>query len=196
MKKFSGPQKLIDVLSSIPEEAPKEKSRAPKKEFKKKDFKPKSSAYQYSLYLLGGQDYSEFKLRNKLKSKGFEPSEIDEALVQLIAKNYLREEEYKKLLARKLIRKGKADGMIKRQIEQEKLTIDADQMSEIREEMGMSKDDTLAQLIMKKTRGKAWPKDFAEKRKAQEKVYRFLLSRGFSYEDAKKAMGLTIFTEE
>jgi len=198
MNKLSGPQKLIDALASV-EEEPKstrpEKERPAKREFKPKDHKPKSSAYQYSMFLLGGQDYSEFKLRKKLKSKGYEETEINEALTKLIEKNYLREEEYKKLLARKLIRKGKADGMIRRQIEQEKLQIDAAQMTEIREEMGMSKEDTLSQLILKKTRGKAWPKDFAEKRKAQEKVYRYLLSRGYSYDDAKKAMNLTQLDE-
>jgi SOS response regulatory protein OraA/RecX len=38
------------------------------------------SAYQYSLYLLSRQDYSEHKLRQKLKFKQFETQEIDETI--------------------------------------------------------------------------------------------------------------------
>ena len=187
MTKLSGPQKLIDVLSSV-QETEAEIPRPKKREYVPKDQRPKSPAYQYCLFLLSGQDYSEYKLRQKLKLKGYEATEIDETLTKLIEKKYLREEEYKKLLVKKLMRKGKADGLIRRQIEQEKLTIDSSEMNALREETGVSKEDTITQLVMKKTRGKPGPTDRAERQKLQEKIYRFLLSRGFSYDDAKKAV--------
>lgn len=187
--KLAGPQKLIDALLAQELDAPEEQI-IPKVE-DKDPRRPRSSPYQYSLYLLSGQDYSEYKLRQKLKAKGYEAPEIDEAVTKLIEKNYLREEEYKKLLVRRLMRKGKADGLIRRQVEQEQLKVSAEELAECREDTGMSKDETIAQLVQKKLRGKSWPLDRTERQKLQEKVYRYLLSRGFSYDDAKKAVKAT-----
>lgn len=189
MSKLQGPQKLVDVLNSSPEE---ERSlERPKKQAQSESEKPqknKSSAYQYCLFLLSGQDYSEYKIRQKLRQKQYEATEIEETIAKLSEKNYLREEEYKRLLARKLMRKGKADGLIRRQVEQEKLSISAQELTELRDEVGLSKEDALAQLVKKKMRGKAWSSDREERQKQQEKVYRFLLSRGFSYDEAKSAV--------
>ena len=181
MSKLSGPQKLIDALKAS---APAEDEVRPQVTEEKK----KSSPYQYALYLLSGQDYSEYKIRKKLRSKGFEQIEIDETVERLIAKSYLREEEYKRVLVKRLMRKGKADGLIKRQIEQEKLHIDTAELEELREESGTPKEEMIAQLVEKKMRGKTWPTDRAELQKLQQKIYRFLLSRGFSFDDAKAAV--------
>lgn len=188
--KISGPQKLVDALQAVEAEESQPRAR-PQREEKKQDEKPgkpKSSAYQYSLFLLSGQDYSEHKLRQKLKLKGYEATEIDETLTKLIEKNFLREEEYKKLLVKKLMRKGKADGMIKRQVQQEKLEINLEEMSELRAEIGVSKEDSILQLVNKKTHGKPWPTDRDLRQKLQQKIYRYLLSRGYSYDDAKRAV--------
>lgn len=181
MTKLSGPQKLIDVLKA--EESVQEEV---KPEFKTE--KKKSSPYQYALYLLSGQDYSEYKIRQKMRTKNFEQVEIDEAIEKLIEKKYLREEEYKRVLVKRLMRKGKADGLIKRQIEQEKLNIDSAELEELREETGTPKEEMLAQLVEKKMRGKSWPTDRAELQKLQQKIYRYILSRGFSFDDAKTAI--------
>jgi len=159
-----------------------------------KDDTPKKgpTAYVYALALLAGQDYSEYKLRQKMQLKGYAGEELDEALVRLKEKNYLREGEYKNLLAKKLMRKGQADGLVKRRLEQEHLQIDAGELSELREDCGVAQEDALAQLVAKKLRGQPWPTEMEARQKLQAKVYRFLLSRGYSYQDAKRA--LTAFT--
>lgn len=154
--------------------------------------RPGPTAYVCALALLAGQDYSEYKLRQKLRQKGYAGEELDETLARLKEKNYLREGEYKKLLAKKLMRKGQADGLVKRRLEQEHLQIDATELGELRDDCGVAQEDALAQLVAKKLRGQAWPTEMEARQKLQAKVYRFLLSRGYSYQDAKRA--LTAFT--
>jgi regulatory protein len=146
------------------------------------------TAYVYALALLAGQDYSEYKLRQKMRLKGYGGEELDEALARLKEKNYLREGEYKKLLAKKLMRKGQADGLVKRRLEQEHLQIDATELGELREDCGVAQEDALTQLVAKKLRGQPWPAAPEQRQKLQAKVYRFLLSRGYSYQDAKRAL--------
>lgn len=148
----------------------------------------KQSAYQYSLYLLSGQDYSEYKLRQKLKLKGFEAPEIEETLTRLIEKNYLRQEEYQRLLTRKLIAKGYSDSLIKRRAEQESLQIDSTDLQAQRSDLDLSSQDIIIQLIKKKLRSRSIPTDKLEKQKLKDKVLRFVLSKGHSYQDCKTAI--------
>jgi len=148
----------------------------------------KQSAYQYCLYLLSGQDYSEYKLRQKLKLKGFEAVEIDETMSKLIEKNYLRQEEYQRLLTRKLISKGYSDSMIKRRAEQESLEIASIDLQTQRTDMDLSSQDIITQLIRKKLRSRSIPWDKLERQKLKDKVLRFVLSKGHSYQDCKTAI--------
>lgn len=148
----------------------------------------KQSAYQYALYLLSAQDYSEFKLRQKLRLKQFEQTEIDETLTKLIEKNYLREEEYKRLLARRWIAKGYSDSMIKRRGEQEQLSFTSDELLHWRQDMDRSSEDTISLLVQKKMRGRDLPVDRDAKQKLREKVSRFLLSKGYGWDDVRRAV--------
>ncbi len=145
----------------------------------------KQSAYQYCLYLLSGQDYSEYKIRQKLKLKGFEAEEIDQTLNKLIENNFLRQEEYTRLLTRKLISKGYSDTMIKRRAEQESLEIEPADLQEQRSDLDLSSQDSITQLIKKKLRNRSIPADKLEKQKLKDKVLRFVLSKGHSYQDCK-----------
>jgi regulatory protein len=143
----------------------------------------KQDAYQYCLYLLSRQDYSEFKLTEKLKLKQFDKAAIEEAIMRLKEKKYLREDEYKRLTARRWIQKGYSDELIKRRAEQEKLHISSQELLMWRDECNQSSSESLHQLIQKKSRGKDLQED-----KVREKVLRFILSKGFSYDEAKRAL--------
>lgn len=146
----------------------------------------KQSAYQYCLYLLSGQDYSGYKLKQKLKLTGFEAEEIEETLQKLTEKNYLREDEYKRLLTRKLISKGYSDSMIKRRAEQESLEIGGDDLQVERTDLDLSSHDIISQLIQKKLRGRTVPSERLERQKLKDKVLRFVMSKGHSYQDCKE----------
>jgi regulatory protein len=154
------------------------------------------SAYQYSLYLLSRQDYSEHKLRQKLKFKQFETKEIDETISKLISNNYLREEEYKRLLARRWILKGYSDSLIKRKGEQEKLSFEQTDLDSWREELGTNKEVSIQTLVDKKMRGKDIPTDRESLQKLKNKVSRFLISKGYGFDDVRRAVDLAMRPQE
>ncbi len=156
--------------------------------------------YNYSIHLLARQDYSEFKLRQKLRSKKDNlPHEVEEVLEALKAKGLLREASYKRLFIRKWMIKGEGEDKIRRRGAMEKLEFEDRDFEEISQELGFSDQDNLNKLIQKKLRSKV-PENAEEKRKLREKTLRFLISKGHSYEEAKnslnKAMGKGPFEDE
>jgi regulatory protein len=150
--------------------------------------KPATTAYQYALYLLSGQDYSEYKIRQKMKLKGYEAEEIDTTVGKLIEKNFLREEEYKRMLAKRWISKGYSDNMIKRRGGQEKLEFGSTELIQMRDESGTSSLDVISKLVAKKMRGQDVPTDRHAKQKLRDKVSRFLLSKGYGWDEVKRAV--------
>lgn len=157
-------------------------------EAKPEKVKPSTTAYQYALYLLSGQDYSAYKIRQKMKLKGYEAEEIDQTVEKLIEKNYLREEEYKRMLAKRWISKGYSDSMIKRRGGQEDLAFETSDLAALRDESGTSTNDVISKLVAKKMRGQTVPTDRNAKQKLREKVSRFLLSKGYGWDEVKRAV--------
>ena len=150
--------------------------------------RPSTTAYQYALYLLSAQDYSDHKMRQKLKLKGYETEEIETTMSILVEKNYLREDEYKRMLAKRWISKGYSDNMIKRRGGQEKLEFASADLTTIRQESGANSSDVITKLVAKKLRGQDIPTDRNAKQKLRDKVSRFLLSKGYGWDEVKRAI--------
>jgi regulatory protein len=145
--------------------------------------------YNYSIHLLARQDYSEYKLRQKLRSKKDNlPHEIDEVLEKLKEKGLLREEAYRRLFIRKWMIKGEGEDKIRKRGAMEKLEFEEDEFETIAKELGFTDEDSIEKLIQKKLRMKDIPKDPKEKFKLRDKVLRYLISKGHSYEDAKTSL--------
>jgi SOS response regulatory protein OraA/RecX len=145
--------------------------------------------YNYSIHLLARQDYSEFKLRRKLRSKKDNlPHEVEEVLEALKGKGLLREESYRRLFIRKWMMKGEAEDKIRKRGAMEKLVFEDEEFSNVEKELGFSDDDSIEKLVSKKLRAKDIPTDFKEKQKLRDKVLRFLISKGHSYEDSKRSL--------
>ena len=145
--------------------------------------------YNYCIHLLARQDYSEYKLRQKLRSKPQNlPHMIDEALTKLKERGLLREEGYRRLFIRKWMMKGESADKIRKRGAMEKLTFDNEEFTMVEQELGFNEDDSIEKLVAKKLRSKEIPTDYAEKQKLKEKVLRFLISKGHDYSDAKKAL--------
>ena len=53
-----------------------------------------NKAYMYLVKLLSSRDYSEYKLREKLREKKYPADEIESALNEIKSKGFLREEAY------------------------------------------------------------------------------------------------------
>lgn len=145
--------------------------------------------YNYCVHLIARQDYSEHKLRQKLRSKPQNlPHQIDEAIEKIKAKGLLREESYRRLFIRKWMLKGESEDKIRKRGAQEKLVFEDDEFEACQKELGFTDDDSLEKLVAKKLRLKEIPKDFKEKQKLRDKVLRFLISKGHGFSEAKKAI--------
>ena len=145
--------------------------------------------YNYSIHLLARQDYSEYKLKQKLRSKKDNlPHEVDEVLAKLKEKGLLREEAYRRLFIRKWMIKGEGEDKIRKRGAMEKLVFEDDEFETISRELGFTDDDSIEKLIQKKLRMKDIPRDPKEKFKLRDKVMRFLISKGHSYEAAKTSL--------
>lgn len=145
--------------------------------------------YNYSIHLLARQDYSEFKLRRKLRSKKDNlPHEVDEVLAALKEKGLLREENYRRLFIRKWMMKGEAEDKIKKRAAMEKLELESSEFRAIELELGFTDDESIEKLISKKLRAKEIPQDKEAKYKLRDKTLRFLISKGHDFQDARKAL--------
>lgn len=148
-----------------------------------------SRIYNYCIHLLARQDYSEFKLRQKLRSKPQNlPHEIEEALEKLKANGLLREENYRRLFIRKWMMKGESEQKIRQRGAQEKIEFSSEEFRAIEIELGFTDEDSLEKLVEKKLRFKDIPSDPKEKFKLRDKVLRYLISKGHSYEEAKRSI--------
>lgn len=145
--------------------------------------------YNYCIHLLARQDYSEYKLRQKLRSKPQNlPHMIDEVIPKLKERGLLREESYRRLFIRKWMMKGESEDKIRRRGSQEKLTFEAEEFRMVEQELGITDEDSIEKLVAKKLRSKEIPKNPLEKQKLRDKVLRFLISKGHDFSDAKKAI--------
>lgn len=154
-----------------------------------------NKAYIYSLRLLGGQEYSLSKLRKKLELKEFTEEEIEDALKQVVEKGYLDEERYLELKVKSLILKGKAARVIVHALSAEGIQVNEVRITQICEEKGLDQDEQLKELISKKLRNHK-PGTKLEQAEYQ-KIVRFALSRGHSYQKVKKILGVSLAgTEE
>jgi regulatory protein len=145
--------------------------------------------YNYSIHLLARQDYSEFKLRQKLRSKKDNlPHEVEEVIQKLNERGLLREENYRRLFIRKWMLKGEAEDKIRRRGAIEKLEFDDDEFQKISDELGFTDNDSVEKLIAKKLRSKDIPQNKEDKIKLKMKLLRFLISKGHSYDEAKHSL--------
>jgi len=145
--------------------------------------------FNYCIHLLARQDYSEYKLRQKLRSKPQNlPHMIDQVIIKLVSRGLLREDRYRRLFIRKWMMKGEAEDKIRRRGEMEKLTFEDGEFESISEELGLTDNDSLEKLIQKKLRSKEIPTNPEEKYKLRDKVLRFLISKGHDYTEAKRAL--------
>src|SRR5690606_28514099 len=92
--------------------------------------------YNYSIHLIARQDYSEYKLRQKLLSKPDNSrEEVDEVITALKEKSLINEEAYKRLFIRKWMFKGESEDKIRMRGSQEKLSFTNDEFEAIRLEL-------------------------------------------------------------
>ncbi|MDD0824519.1 recombination regulator RecX [Mannheimia sp. AT1] len=131
----------------------------------------KYTAVNYLLYLLSKRDYSEQELRRKLNQKEYTDEEIEQAIEKAQANNWQSDERF----CTAFIRYRSLQGIGPKRLKQElKLKGIKDWL--ISQELENAEVDwfELAEQVFEKKRPMQW--DI----KAKQKMWRFMLSRGFS----------------
>lgn len=139
-----------------------------------------NKAYLTLIRLLSSRDYSEYKLREKLRDRKYTPEEIDTAINLVKEKNYLREEIYAEARAKAFMSKGYSQNFIKQKLGQEHVKVESEFISEIYEENRQTEDEQIEYLIQKKLRNK-----FIEDYEQEVKIIRFVLSKGHNMGQVK-----------
>ena len=137
----------------------------------------KYSALNYTLYLLSKRDYTEKQLRSKLKLKEYEAVEIDEAITKAQEHNWQSDERFCTSFIRYRSQQGIGPHRLTQELKMkgvpEYLIADAMDEAEAKEEIDFYK---IAERVFERKRPRVW--DI----KAKQKMWRFMVSRGF-YQD-------------
>ncbi len=131
----------------------------------------KYTAVNYLLYLLSKRDYSEQELRRKLQQKEYNTEEIEQAIEKAQSNNWQSDERF----CSAFIRYRALQGIGPRRLQQElKLKGIKDWL--ISQELENAEVDwfELAEQVFEKKRPTQWDM------KTKQKMWRFMLSRGFS----------------
>ena len=146
-----------------------------------------SSSFKYALRLLARRDYSEYKLKQKLRDRGHSKEEITKTITELLERNYLREDLYREARIRGLMHKGLSPSSIQRRLAEEFCQASLHEIEAIFQDQHVETNDQIERLILKKM-PKTWPETREESYKIENKILRFLLSKGHSYQETKSCL--------
>ena len=132
------------------------------------------SAFDCAMKLLGVRPYSEYELCQKLQQKGYQIKDVNAALVDCLRYGFLNDELYANDYANLLSSKGYGKYVIVRKLKEKHLSEEFIQnaLSQISTESDDAKRAFDFKIRMLKNE--------KDPKKHREKLYRFMLTRGFS----------------
>lgn len=130
-----------------------------------------------ALTLLEYRSHSEAELRQKLRQKGAEESDIDRVMEFLKEYKFINDEDYARRLASDLV-KLKKFGLYRVRRELKSKGIDEDTIALVLEDIDVDEQEALMPLVEKKLGG-----DFEKKN--VDKTIRYFLYRGYSFDDIR-----------
>lgn len=146
-----------------------------------------TKAYSYIVKLLSSRDYSEYKIREKLKLKEFPAIEIEDALNEIKSRGFLRDTVYNESRIRSLMNKNYSPNYILQKLNQEHLDTNIEQIVDVFNENQVSSLDQIELLIKKKIQRNT-EFDFD----GQNKILRYLLSKGHELDESRKCLNTII----
>ncbi|MFA6237364.1 MAG: regulatory protein RecX [Bacteriovorax sp.] len=144
-------------------------------------------AYMYLVKIISARDYSEHKLREKLKEKKYPADEIEMAINEIKSRGYLREEVYAEARVKAFMHKGYSPNYIRQKLAQEHLAVTDEEIEAIFIEHRTSPEDQIDRLVRKKMHGKT---EFDYD--GESKILRYLISKGHDFGAAKKIMKIIL----
>lgn len=151
----------------------------------------RSSAMERSLNYLGYQARSEMQLRRYLQNKDY-PKDIEDAIIEKLTEYHYIDDETMAARMRESGISQRKEGTRKIRQRMMQKGIDSDLASQALEIVDEEKEIENARYWLAKWQ----PKMEGEKRKLEQKLYRRLISKGFSYATASSAMRELEWPEE
>ncbi len=136
-------------------------------------------ALNSALRILTGRDHSRYELVQKLKQRGFTPGAIKKVVLECERLDYIDDNRTTRVYIRQLIRKGYGAKRIRLELKRKGLSDRPDQ-GVISQMISDIDELEVAGRIFKKNI-KRFEREI-DPRKRKNKIYRFLLARGFSAE--------------
>lgn len=138
------------------------------------------SAFDTAVYYLSFCDRSKKELIDKLKEKGYQDSEIDEALDKLIDYGYLSDERYALSYIKGHIQ---SRGSRRIALELSGKGVPADMTRMLLSELEIDEEESVRQLLKRRYADI----DFEDEAQVR-RMYAFFARRGFCYEDIRRAV--------
>jgi len=150
----------------------------PVKSNKPSEVKDPSSrrALDSALRILTPRDHSKYELVQKLKQRGFSRVDIDDAISSCLRLDYINDDRTAKVYIRQLKRKGYGKKRI--QLELNKKGLKGDRILGILDQRVSEADERQGAARILKKNIRRFERE-TDSKKRRDKMYRFLLSRGF-----------------
>ena len=136
---------------------------------------PRGNAYDGAVRILGVRDHSRFELGQKLRQRGFENDDIDDALNRLEEHGYLDDERFARLVMRQYSDRGRRGVSI----QMEKRGIPGEIYRPLLEEIGPDEEHARAAEALEK-RTREVPPPGPERQRWKARMAGYLGRRGFS----------------
>lgn len=143
--------------------------------------KPKRSCQESALGLLARRDHGQYELAQKLLSKGFLSSEVEQAILYCQQYGYIDDLRYTFSVIRQHISKGHGERRIRQSLQQNRVSDDVISTA-------FTQIDVDWFELAKQTAEKKFHSLVDIDRKEQAKRIRFLQYRGFSFEQIQYAL--------
>ncbi|PJG82459.1 recombination regulator RecX [Caviibacterium pharyngocola] len=137
----------------------------------------------YVLNLLAKREYSEFELRCKMQEKAFSEQEIEQTLAHCRQKNWQNDRRFTENYLYMRSQRGYGVQRIKQELRQLK-GIQADLINEVLDESEIDWTQIALSVLQKKFPQYRTALDL----KTKQKIWRYMLSHGFSPDDFADAM--------
>lgn len=143
----------------------------------------------YCLRILSMRGYSEFRLREKLREKGYPTQIATDTIEEMKRFGYIKEDFYRQSKIKMRLRQGKAARFIRQELQQEKIVVSENHIEEALYELNDSEDNILTELLLKKTRNiELADLDYEQRQKLERKVISSLIRHGHDFGKVKKKL--------
>lgn len=136
---------------------------------------------------LSRREYSITELSTKLRNKfPNQKNLIRDIVLKCEEHGYLSEDRYKEMIIKKLLKRGSSKIVISKQLSLHNITVSDEEIDNCRDFLGLNQQDSIKALIEKKLR----LTQNKEPKKQRESIIRFLLTKGYSYQEIKPLIEL------